>query len=111
MRRSESNPGAVRPADRSVSVDVAVAVAETLGVDPMDVEQLNDVVDPDALDRLVSRFDGRDDVRMRIEFELAGCSVAVDGRGEIDVAASGSSTGEPVSSGSESTPEPSPLDD
>jgi hypothetical protein len=65
----------------SVPERVVSAVAETRGADPMELEQLADRVDPDALDSLFAggRAGGS------ITFPFGGCDVTVYARGEIVV--------------------------
>ena len=62
---------------------VIEAVAAVNGVRPIDLdEQLYDVVDPDALNDFVG---SADDARCRVAFPMAGCTVVVDGGGEVFV--------------------------
>jgi hypothetical protein len=63
------------------STRVVLEVADALGIDPLEVEQLNAVVDADALDRLAEGSTPS----VRVSFRLSGCSVVVDGSGDVDV--------------------------
>lgn len=70
----------VRASD-SVVLNVVEAVANAAGTDPMRLEPpLNEVVDPDALERLVEG-----DALARVSFEYDGRTVAVDGDGTVTV--------------------------
>lgn len=71
--------------NESVSAAVIDAVAEANGVDPLDLEpRLNDIVDPDALERLF-RYGaaGESPSSGRIVFRMAGCEVVVHGAGRV----------------------------
>jgi hypothetical protein len=60
-------------------------VLEVTGKDPTDVN-LNAVVQPDALNSIFApKRDGTPRAGGRVEFELAGCRVTVDGDGEVRV--------------------------
>lgn len=74
-------PEAVPVTDRVVS-----AVAEATGTDPLELEPLNEVVDPDALDALFSSS-GLRSARppRRVEFAYAGRTVVVTGGGTVEV--------------------------
>ena len=58
------------------------ALAEAEGVDPTAIRSLSDVVDTDALDRLLARTDGGSTV---FEFEFGDWVVFVRGDGRIRV--------------------------
>ncbi|GAB3666759.1 HalOD1 output domain-containing protein [Halopiger thermotolerans] len=61
---------------------IVETVAATTDTDPVDIEPLYAAVDPDALNALYrDGFDGE------VEFRYAGCTVVVDGEGEVCVAA------------------------
>jgi hypothetical protein len=63
--------------NESVSTAVVEALAEAEGVSPPELDQpLYESVDPDALDRVLSR-EGRVHRRGRIEFSVSGRRVAV----------------------------------
>lgn len=69
------------------SHEVITQVASSEGVSPTDLEPpLHDVVDPEALDRLVesSGRDSSDDV-LTVEFTYRGHTVQVDSTGAVDV--------------------------
>lgn len=70
---------------------VVAAVAKAKGVDPLDLDPLYDVVDPDALDRLFA--DGKaGSASLEVSFTMADCEVVVDGSGEVAVTLSESET-------------------
>lgn len=71
--------------DPTPSTRVVLKVADALGIDPIEVDVLNDVVDPDALDRLAGDARGAGNPEVLLSFTLSGCSVIVDGAGDIDV--------------------------
>jgi len=72
--------------DIELSVTVVHAVLEVTGKDPTDVN-LNDVIQPDALNRIFSpKHDGTPRDGGRVEFDFAGCHVTVCGDGEVRVA-------------------------
>ncbi|WP_231185408.1 HalOD1 output domain-containing protein [Haladaptatus sp. DYF46] len=72
---------------QSLSTTVTVAVADVAGVEPADIpEQLYDVIDPEALDKLFnSRDDGTPRRGGRLSFSLYGHHVTVRGDGMITV--------------------------
>lgn len=71
--------------ERRLSTSVVEAVATALGTDPLSLdERLYDVLDPDALDRLLGG-DGEAAGPQTLSFELADCSVTVHGDGRIVV--------------------------
>lgn len=67
-----------------MSEEVVETVAATKGEDPLDLEPLYEVIDPDALDALY-RQDGIGRLKSpdRIEFTYAGCEVVVGWDGSI----------------------------
>lgn len=69
-----------------VSEEVVSAVAAARGADPLDLDPLSNVIDPDALDALHER-DGPGGTRSpdRIEFTYDGRRVAVSGDGSVTV--------------------------
>jgi hypothetical protein len=74
------DPGWGMRGNGSLAVDVVTAVAAAKNVPPAAVDvPLNDVVDVDALERLVSGDE------TTVSFEYAGCEVTVDGDGEVTV--------------------------
>lgn len=72
---------------QSLSTTVTVAVADVAGVEPSDIpEQLYDVIDPEALDRLFKpRDDGVARRGGRLSFSLYGHHVTIRGDGTITV--------------------------
>lgn len=65
--------------DERVSTAVVMAVAEVLEVDPTALTPpMHDLIDAEALDRLFDRGSARS-AGLRVEFELYGCRIAVDG--------------------------------
>jgi len=67
------------------SARVIRCVSVVTGRDPLDLPPLYDVVDPDALDTLVSR----DGDACTLSFEFAGAHVRVSGTGDIHVSPAG----------------------
>lgn len=68
----------------TITSSVVRAVAEAAGFEPMGLPQpLHDVVDPDALSRMLGS--SRGDGTVTVTFELAGQSVTVSDDGEITV--------------------------
>ncbi|WP_435155217.1 DUF7504 family protein [Haladaptatus sp. DFWS20] len=72
---------------QSLSTTVTVAVADVAGVEPAEIpEQLYDVIDPEALDKLFKpRDDGKQRRGGRLSFSLYGHHVTVRGDGSITV--------------------------
>jgi hypothetical protein len=74
----------------TLAADVIRAVGDELGTDPKNLDvELNDYVDPDALnDIFSSRLDGEDRTGGRVVFQMGECTVTVhaDGRVEADAA-------------------------
>lgn len=64
---------------------MVTAVADTLGTDPLDLDPLYHVIDPDALNRLFQRSTGIPQPNGRVIFTMADCTVVVHSTGEIDV--------------------------
>jgi hypothetical protein len=64
--------------DCASSVAVVEAVAHVTGQDMRDIEPLADEIDPDAIDRLLSRGDD-----VTISFVLEETNVQVSGSGEL----------------------------
>ena len=70
----------------NVSVAVVMAVANVIGRDPMTIEPLFDVIDPEALDRLfVSTEPTAQGGGGRVTFPLEGCEVTVYANGRLEV--------------------------
>lgn len=70
--------------DEDISETVINAVADAKGVDPLDLDPLCDVIDPDALDALFNPVFAGASVT-RLGFEMADCDVLVRGSGEVVV--------------------------
>jgi hypothetical protein len=71
--------------DEELSVTVVHAVLEATGREPTDVN-LNDVIQPDALNRIFApKHDGTPRRGGTLRFEFADCLVTVDGDGEVMV--------------------------
>jgi hypothetical protein len=76
MQREITDETVRRNADRP-STAVVLAVAQARGVDAVDLEScLNDVIDPDALDRLFVE-DCESAAPAKVEFTMANCTVVV----------------------------------
>ena len=72
----------------SVSVAVVTAVADVIERDPMTIEPLSTVIDPDALDRLFASTDPTAQRGSgRVTFPLEGCEVTVYANGRVEVVA------------------------
>ncbi|WP_433626387.1 DUF7504 family protein [Halomicrococcus sp. NG-SE-24] len=73
--------------DQALSTTITVAVADAAGVEPSDIpEQLYDVIDPEALDKLFEpRGDGTPRRGGRLSFSLYGHHVTVNGDGTVTV--------------------------
>ncbi|WP_135828644.1 HalOD1 output domain-containing protein [Halorussus halobius] len=70
---------------RNVSTVVVEAVAESMGVSPLELDPpLHRVVDPDALDDLFGPT-GAATEPTRVSFTYAGHEVTVQGRGDVEV--------------------------
>ena len=72
--------------DGSISTSVIEAVATVTEKAPTDVEPLYEVVDPDALDSLVTSL--RDAGHGTVLFALSGWEVSVKASGEIELQSS-----------------------
>lgn len=82
---TDAAPNAVRNVchDSHLSETVVFTVADAMNVDPLDLEPLNSVVDPDALDTLFQSSDRSASVEL--SFSLGGCDVVVRSEGEVVV--------------------------
>ena len=83
----------------SVCLSVVSAVARAVDTDPLRLEPLATVVDPDALERLVAGGDDGDESEGRadggaVSFTMAGCRVVVDAGGDIAVTCPDESDGD-----------------
>lgn len=82
--------------DRNVSTVVVEAVADALGVSPIELDPpLHRAVNPDALDALF-RSNWSSDRVTQVSFTYAGCEVTVRGQGEIVVESGSEPDAEPV---------------
>lgn len=79
-----------------VSTAIVVAVSSLTGLEPTHMRPLNDVVDPDALNRHVDEIRNRSAV---LSFEFHGYRVAVRGDGHVEFTAVEES--EPTADGNE----------
>lgn len=68
-----------------ISETVVTAVAAATGVDPLDLEPLYSVVDPDALNSMFCPSVGSPPDSLEVQFSMAGCRVVVRGDGEVAV--------------------------
>lgn len=66
----------------TVSERVITAVSEATGTDPLELEPLYDVLDPDALNAI---FAGGASADTELRFAMAGCEVVVRGEGNVVV--------------------------
>ncbi|MFC7194867.1 HalOD1 output domain-containing protein [Halosimplex aquaticum] len=84
----DQNPRAVTNVcpNGHVSETVIGAVATATGTDPLQLEPLYAVVDPDALDRLVRSSAESRGPSLEIRFTMAGCRVTVRADGDVAVA-------------------------
>ncbi|WP_254863964.1 HalOD1 output domain-containing protein [Halovivax gelatinilyticus] len=82
---TDTPSGAVSNVCRSgdVSETVVMTVAEAKGVDPLELDPLYDVIDPDALNSLFQPSVGSPPAPMDLRFSMAGCEVVVRGDGEV----------------------------
>lgn len=65
----------------TTSERVCETVAETTGRDVLDLPSLYEVIDPEALDRVVESTDGS----VCLEFSYCGYMVVIDGRDDISL--------------------------
>jgi len=78
----------------SVSMAVVEAVADAEDVDPLDLEPLNDAIDPDALDSLFSQGGAPADGSVHeVSLQFNGCHVTVRDTGEVVVRSAGPTVG------------------
>lgn len=71
--------------DERLSDTVVRAVAAAKDVDPLDLEPLYTVVDPDALNNLFRPTIGSSPTDLELHFTMADCEVVVHGDGEVVV--------------------------
>ncbi|HMB50116.1 HalOD1 output domain-containing protein [Natronoarchaeum rubrum] len=70
-------------AAQSPSEAVVEALADAKGVDPLELEPLYQVIDPDALDALFDGTAGGDRRQGRVEFRTSGYRVEVTASGRV----------------------------
>lgn len=63
---------------------VVTSVAQATGVDPLELEPLYNVVDPDALESIFASTDASS-ASLELSFTMEGCEVVVRGDGEVTV--------------------------
>ncbi|MFC4542179.1 HalOD1 output domain-containing protein [Halosolutus amylolyticus] len=83
MRTSDRTAGQSDPPftdDPDPSIRVIGAVADALGIDPIECPPLYEVTDPSALNEL---FRGKEDANGRVRFEYAGYVVLVNSDGSV----------------------------
>lgn len=87
-RNPMDDPTLGTPAD-SVTVQIVYAVADETGRDPNTLPPLHNVVNPDALNKLVNRPPSmtRKGTDVEVTFEIADCTVTVSSTGGVDVSA------------------------
>lgn len=71
--------------DERISEKVITGVAEAKGVDPLDLDPLYDVIDPDALNSMFRPSDGSPSASMELRFSMSGCQVVIRREGEVTV--------------------------
>ncbi|MDS0300748.1 hypothetical protein NDI76_18525 [Halogeometricum sp. S1BR25-6] len=74
-----------QPWQRTPTETVVREVASLENVDPVELDPLLDVVDPEALDALVREEGDRSRVQLRIEFVYHGYEVVITSAGTVDV--------------------------
>lgn len=72
LTEHEDDSGSTICENYTSSQDVVDVVAAAKGVDPMELNPLYDVMDPDALDAVLAR-----DTHVEVTFEYADCLVVV----------------------------------
>lgn len=77
--------GPVWDASARPSVEVVEAVAEATARDPLEMPQLNDYVDPDALDKLLGAAAEKGSAPAHVTFTYDGVRVTVDSTGAVTV--------------------------
>lgn len=77
-----------RSVDARMSDRVITAVANMKGTDPINLDPLYEVIEPDALNALYKRDElGRARSPERIEFTYCGCEVVIAGKNSVSVSA------------------------
>lgn len=69
--------------DVELSTEIATTVADAAGVDPLDLDPLYDVVDPEVVETLLETPSVSPESSIR--FTYAGFEVTVEGEGDISV--------------------------
>lgn len=88
--------------DEHLATTVVYALSEALDCDPNDLPvELNDAVDPDALERVFEERGDRQRGPGRLVFEIAGCEVTVTSTGHVTVVPAPSTGGVETDAGSE----------
>lgn len=78
----------------SVSMAVVDAVADAVDVDPLELDPLNEAIDPDALDALFPQCGERADGSVHeVSLQFNGCHVTVRDTGEVVVRSAGPAVG------------------
>lgn len=85
MTQTAAEPGTTDVQGEEVSDAVIAAVADATGEDPIELEPLYSVVDPDALNSLFRGSTDASATTMELRFSMAGCRVVVRGDGDVDV--------------------------
>ncbi|SNZ04152.1 hypothetical protein SAMN06269185_0464 [Natronoarchaeum philippinense] len=78
-----SAPNRDESASRSLSDAVVKALADAEDADPLDLDPLYEVIDPDALDALFARTGDGDRREGRVEFRASGYHVEVTSTGRV----------------------------
>lgn len=94
--------------DELVGVIVG-AVADATGVDPLDLDPLYEVIDPEALESIF-RNGAHTGGDITVSFEYAGCTVFVS-NGIVTVREARSNDPDPTPSTSGSASDPAPVDE
>lgn len=79
-----------------ISDTVVTAVATATGTDPLELDPLYTVVDPDALDGMFQPSIGAPPTDLEVRFSMAGCQVTVHADGEVAVTPPSSTDGTPT---------------
>ncbi|RDI72392.1 HalOD1 output domain-containing protein [Halopelagius longus] len=83
-----------RDSDEHLATTVVYALSEALDCHPNDLPvELNEAVDPDALERVFEERGGRERGPGRLIFEIAGCEVTVTSDGHVTVVPAGAAGG------------------
>jgi len=86
--------------DQSNSIQIIEAVAETAGVDPLELPPLYETIDPEAIDALIADSEtGHSTSPSLIKFAYAGYTVTVDSNQTVEVIDTATRTAESTQSG------------